>query len=343
MATPEFENTISFVGRITTPPDHRQYFPPKPKKQSPDRWVRDLEITGLYLGTGQTQEEIGAKYHLTRAAIHLILKKSLSQLYQSSEERLKDEFPRESLGTAKPLPIGSRRRTLSSWRADLPYEQKAKSPIYRQNLALLLTNTLPYQEAQAIIDQVTHSTLYTHSLGDKPDFLSVAKLARRSGLTVSFRHIQHLIQVLKDNHVPTGLIEEKPRLLKRADTITYSQRYYFIPSCYEERAKAVLQNHPELASFSEKPVLILGNKSTETPTRQQLLYSGSYKSVGRLLDELGHHFFMLHSRLTTEDLIGPNCPVSIFVIMKQLNFYYRVDDEEVLRTFLLDRIAQLKP
>lgn len=283
MIKPEFENTIRFAGRMVAPPDHQQYFPPKPiKSQSNDEWGRNWEITGLYLGTDKTLKEIGANFHprLTGERVRQIILKNLGRLYRSSDKQTNAEFPWESLETKKPLSIASRRKrslasrgiavnaeelvkkrlsageiqtalnatsqqlvtvrtTLHGWGSELPYKQPASAPRYRENLALLLAGTLPYDEAQKIIDQVTRSTLEKSSTEGKRNFLSVTKLAQMSGLFMDFRKVSILAEELKTNQIPTGSVDFL--ISKKPGGIIYTHHYYFIPFCYEERAKEILQ------------------------------------------------------------------------------------------------------
>lgn len=388
MPKPEFENTINFVGRVVAPltrsinrlNDPRHYFPVKSRNHPHDEWVRNWEITGLYLGTDKTLEEIGAKFHLTRARIQQIVKKNLFSLYQSSDEQIKSGFPWESLETSKPLSIASRKRLslasggisvraeelvkrglsageiqaalnttssqlgvtrhiLNTWGTELPYQNEAYSPNYRQNLARLFAGTLPYEEAQRIIDQVTRGVLQKHSSGDKPDLLSVITLAQKSGLSVNTRKVSLLVKILRGNQIPTGLVEHL--LSEKPGRKSYVIHYYIIPSYYQEKAKNILQSHPELASFRDNPVSVIGKKSPDIPNTSQLKNSGIYKSVGVLLGELGYPRFLQHAKLTTGGLITSDCPVSVFA-QRNRNFYYRADDEEALRALLLSRLAELK-
>lgn len=378
-----FENTLAFAGEASAVPfDLKTYFPPKPPNQSNEYWQRDWEMTGLYLGTDKSLEEIGKDHALTRARVHQIIWKNLLKLHEASSEDIKKRYPIETLGFGKPLTIESRKRmslgkggksvevqamihqgksakdikaelgltgeqlsgarsVLRRWDTNLPYENEASSPKYRQNLARLRADALSFEEAQKILDRVTNGVYQTHVGGDKALFFPIRKLAQEAGLIVSSQKTPSLVKILNEERIATGMVEFRSR--KQG-----VHRYHFITISDKDRAKQVFLNHPDLAPFGVNPVRVMGKDSHYIPTSGRLKFSGLYSGLRTFFIEIGYPRHYPTFGLLAADIIDLNCPVSIYVYRsrslgsKSSSYYYETSQKEELKAYVLGRTSELK-
>lgn len=379
MSKPSFENTLAFLAKSTVAVDRKIHYPPKDPGQSRKAWERMWEVAGRYFGTEETLEEIGERNGLTGERVRQIVKKGIGRLHEVSDADIKLEYPLDSLDLRKPTTLTSRqkrslahggrsiriaelmregksakeisdefgsasvanaRKVLREWNVNTPYQYKASSSEYKENLERLKTQDLSDQEIQKILDTVTIQIYRTHLKGDNALFTHIKKVTREAGLFVSGREISLLAEVLKGEGIPVGKLEQV--LQEKPGRKQQVLRYYFLLSSHVTRAEDALRSAENLDPYRKDPVRELGKHAEQVPSVFQLYFSGSYSHVGTLFAELGYSDgldFYNQFKLTISDLITGQCPASVFCYNGR--YYYNANQRELLKTYLTKRIGEV--
>lgn len=88
--------------------------PGKPKKVSVDAWSRQRKVGFRYAFQDKTLEEVGESYGITRERARQLNEKFLPNIWHTASQRLKGEYPLETLPLAKPLTQRSREKLSES-------------------------------------------------------------------------------------------------------------------------------------------------------------------------------------------------------------------------------------
>lgn len=221
----EFERTLEFVLRagsvpIDNKPANGGFWPLKPACQSPEQYERAYEITGRYLGTDDTLEEIGGELRLTRERVRQIVEQIIRRLYKTADKSIQADYPLETLDLKKP-------RTLVS---------RGKHSRLNRDRASLTAKDLSYEEKRGIMSKVSRHRLRTGLKGDTPLFVTVSDLAKEAGLFVRGRELVSLVKTLEELVIPVGKIETSGRKGRKF-------YYYFICATDKKEAVRMLRNN----------------------------------------------------------------------------------------------------
>lgn len=123
---PSFENLLSFAmdERTAVSIDKKVLTPPKDKHGTLVKWEQRWDITGKYIGTGMTLDEVGRDYNTTRENARQRVKTGVRQWHDIQTPEVKSDHPLSSFKYNKPLSLASRRRhSIANGGASIKVEQ----------------------------------------------------------------------------------------------------------------------------------------------------------------------------------------------------------------------------
>lgn len=110
-----FADTLAFVEKASAIPLQRKpavtgaFYPPKDAWQSDVIYRRNWEVTGRYLGTAETLEEIGVPVVLTGERVRQIVKRTVRTLHKRASNSVRTGVYLKNLDLRKPLTTESPR------------------------------------------------------------------------------------------------------------------------------------------------------------------------------------------------------------------------------------------
>ncbi len=371
-----FENTLAFVTdeRVSSLPiETRVQTPPRSKWTTQAHWERDWDITGEYLGTDKTLEEVGRKHSLVAERIRQVVKKGVRQLYQIQSTGVKSEFPFYQFGYRKPLPLSLRRRRseargglsvriekeilegktipqikegldpgqisqvrrgLRGWGIEIPYEITPILPRYEK----LRDPKLSDEEKQKLLDSVEHnSVLRVLSSGEEPLTMPVSKIGQEAGLFFRGEKVNFIYTVLRSKGLPASSFSQFVRY-RKGNREKRRLTYYFICASDRDRAIEIIKSASEFNQLRINPVTILGKATDRIPREGELVNSGNYSHLGPLVIVIRGKSL---SHIKVEDIILDDCPASVFRLGSKQQTFYRLDQEEQLRKYLKKRLRDI--
>lgn len=367
---PSFQNTLEFVcdERVSSVPiDTKVQVPPISQWRSQEQWERMFYITGQYLGTDKTLDEIGIYMGISKERISQIVEEGVRQLYQIQDPVVRGEFSLEKFDYGKPLTIASRRRwsaarggrairaeelfrkgrtpgqiredlnirdignvrkILGNWGTEIPYECPPILPRFKR----LRDTDLADKEKQELLDTVINPGMVkVLSSGEKPLLAIVSIVARKAGLFFRVDKTRDIYKVLRDKDIPASFVSHATRINKKGEKKNAS--YYFICATDIGRAIEVIKGASELNSFRESSITELSKSTDEVPRVVDLLRSGNYSHITSVVEIRG-------KRIKSEDIFAKgNCSVPVY--RYQGSVYYPREYEDELRAYLFERLEEL--
>jgi len=371
-----FKNTLAFVTdeRVSSAPiGTRVQIPPIGKWMNQAQWERIWDITGEYLGTDKTLEEVGRDFDIKRERVRQIVKKGVKQLRQIQSAEVKREFPFYQFDYRKPLSLPSRRRrseahgglsvrvekallegktipqikevfsstqiyearkALSRWGIKVPSEINYILPRFEK----LKDPQLSDEEKQKLLDNVKdRRILRVLSSGEEPLIIPVSRIGWQAGLFFHADKVNFIYTLLRSKGVPASSFSHfirSPGENRKKERLTY----YFICASDRDRAIEIVKDAKELDQLRVNPVIILGKTIDKIPRVGELENSGNYSHLGSLVIEIRGK--SLARNINAENIIIDDCPAS--VIRYKRSTFYRLDQEEQLREYLKKRFRELR-
>lgn len=223
---------------------------------------------------------------------------------------------------------------------EIPYQAKMRSPAERKRLVGRLSQATDKTLVRTLFREVRLPFCRNHSRGEDRCFVTVTNLAREAGYYFRNTEANQFVRPLQKADIP---IRSFRRRLKRGKNKGLIQRYYFITRPFEEQSKQIYQHTKKLDKFKQNPVTqIAGPKTDRLPTTTDFVREKDYRTVGKLFRQTGLQIPRVHNSFEDTDFFNPNCPVPLFRVggKSRRSHYacYPVDQEEVLRKWILDRV-----
>lgn len=340
---------------------------------SPIRNPRDWEILGKYLGTEKVAEEIGRDYGgLARERVRQIVKAGTGKHHQAQISQIQAEHPIETFDYAKSRTIESRRRLseshggitikieqailegqtlqelkeeftlgqivntrrrLRNWQseAEIPYEKKPILPRFEK----LKNPELSDEETQKLLDGIKHHGILRALLNvDEPLITGVSEVARAAGLHFNNSNVSLIYTFLKSRGIPGTVVHGGSAIRKER---RHEFNYYAISATDKERAINAIRESRELDQFRVNPVRAMGKNTDEIPRAGQLIISGDYARLGRLIYEIAGKRSL--GRKKIDGIIDENCPVSVYHYRDK--WLYEKEDRDELLAYLKKRLKEV--
>lgn len=341
-----------------------------PKYLTPERWAGNLFLTARWCLGEQNNEELGARYGISRQAVHQRVSKTVAHLWRMSSPDVRERYPLEALSVSKDYAglrvthlrdeihelqesgmeadavleslemdaaTLSRRRSYARKRGIEIPTLFIKSKYESAALARSIRQSDDPEELQKIFDREVSYYFYQRDRKlESPVLMSIKEVAGR--LFQSNRDVGLVAQVLKERGVPVGVVEWQ---VKSGVQQGNTQRYFFIPRHFLEEAQSVLDKDDRLNPFRESPVEQLAGPGRSELPRIADLKMGEFRSVGLLCESLGLTVRRRGAQFQLYELLGEDCPVPVYVYTKGGNYYYPSDQEEELQLYLHKRARSL--
>lgn len=339
----------------------------KPERISDQDWARWRNITGLYYGTGLSQEKIGHSYGVTKERVRQLIKLELKALWDNCTTEVQYSFPFAQLEVGKPplarggisasiaqlvkagktlgevkaagfttSQIISSRRTLKSWDVEVPYKRKRPAVIEDERLFKALSETADLEQLQKLLREMTLQFAQNNSRGEDPLLLTVDQLVKEQGFHYhrGNRNFQYFMEALEQQGIPVASINYK----RNSEPPKGIRNYHYILTRYQERARQVLLQDSNLQRFLINPVVQICGEPQEVIPSTSVFAKGSesYRGVASLFKSLGAG--PMKGPGNTYEKFFAGCPVPIFKLIRRHQHIYPVDQEPALKEFIQNQI-----
>lgn len=346
-----------------------------PSNTDEETWVRDRNIAGIFFLSGARKTDLAKIYGLNRERVRQIIFEVTGNLFGNSTPSTRSLFPFEQLpqgNKVKKLPgeynllirggVGNRliemleqektpseilsqahdgyshhlmeRRLLTLRDLGIDMPRIVNRRLENLQLAKMLQDpSLTDEEVQKLLDQVGRHFYQVYSQGENSVLIPVLRLVMEGGFHLPNPQLKLSIQVLEDAQIPVRDLPTKVKSGPRKGELTY----HFMARIHKERALNVWENANNLQAFLENPVRQICGPKVRPPTTWEIIKGKGLRAVGSLLREMGisskNPFGLSYGELFTD-----NFPIPIFKYTKRGSYFYSVEQEEALRTYLLQRL-----
>ena len=317
--------TLEFLETAIKEGAHLKLPEVKKGKISPEQWIRQRNILGIYFGSPAVLSDISRMYGFTnKERPNKLLKTGIKHLWQNCSKKTQREFPESGLGTGKPR-LKKKHGKDKTVRAD-------------QILLEELPKTQDPDELNKIMSGMGRKFFLRNRGHENSLFISVQKLALSADFHFPASKTRLFAGALEKANIAHRKIKHEVKSGPQAGVYYY----YYMLNREADKAKArdAFMQDPGLTPFCVNSVeQIYGESVAKLPTLWAL-QGESYKSISPLLRRFG--IFPGTGTPKVEKLLE-GCPEPIFRYTRpnshdrERMFFYPVDQEEALAVFIKEK------
>ena len=207
--------------------------------------------------------------------------------------------------------------------------REANDPLedYRKPLTVLPDDTEEFRIGLNMLNSAPSQ----YALENSDAVVKLSEILKEENIRIHGK-VPKIVTRFKDRRIPYRLFEERK---------SSTQRIVYLPASYRDETRELIKNDPafeDLRKAPKMPVEDLSGLSDQPPSIRQL-HSGDFTSTGMAL---GRSVIasLINRGIILKDLIGLDCPASVFLIHSQNTLKHHKNDQDAVLRYVVDRILE---